>query len=44
MTGEQPKAFGLGLMKVEEEFEIDGKKYRFDGNSDDKMFVTANSN
>jgi hypothetical protein len=33
-------------MKVEEEFEIDGKKYRFDGVAgiDDKMFVSANSN
>ena len=27
LTGEEPKAFGMNLMKVEEEFEIDGKKY-----------------
>jgi hypothetical protein len=30
MAGEAPKAFGLNLMKVEEQFMVDGKIYKFE--------------
>jgi len=30
LTGENPRAFGLNLMKVEEAFTVDGKVYKFE--------------